>query len=321
LRDLGDAEAAFIQVTGTPEPDLFHGLDPRRVTAKDKELTALTQEVVLGGRVAWTMVAAPNPGWATQIFGEPDLDRLWDVVGTALRLDEEDVVRAWWDHSAILQSRAAALTARGFDAVHYFAGGTDLTVGLDAQHLWVGGATEHDGAVPFIRNLPTEEVFTSPDRRRAEGVMRLTRPLVMQAAQTVVEGLVVTLEDGRIVDATASRGLDAVLAELDSDEGARHLGEVSLVEESSRMRQAGVVFHDTLYDENTGCHVAWGMGYPDCLKDGLTMTPDQRADAGLNTATVHTDVVIGGPGVDVDGILADGTAVPIIRDDAWALPA
>ena len=243
------------------------------------------------------------------------------MVGTALRLDEEDVVRAWWDHSAILQSRAAALTARGFDAVHYFGGGTDLTVGLDAQHLWVGGATEHDGAVPFIPNLPTEEVFTSPDRRRAEGVMRLTRPLVMQAAQTVVEDLVVTLEDGRIVDATASRRLDAVLAELDSDEGARHLGEVSLVEGSSRVRQAGVVFHDTLYDENTGCHVAWGMGFPHCLKGGLEMTPAQRADAGLNWATVHTDVVIGGPGVDVDGILPDGTAVPIIRDDAWALPA
>jgi aminopeptidase len=220
-----------------------------------------------------------------------------------------------------LSTRAAALTARGFDAVHYIGGGTDLTVGLDPQHQWVGGASERDGAVPFIPNLPTEEVYTSPDRRRAEGVMRLTRPLVMQAAQTVVEDLVLTLEGGRIVDATATRGLDAVLAELDSDQGARHLGEVSLVEVSSRVRQAGVVFHDTLYDENTGCHVAWGMGFPDCLRGGLAMTFAERANAGLNTATVHTDVVIGGPGVDVDGILPDGTAVPIIREDAWALPA
>ena len=205
--------------------------------------------------------------------------------------------------------------------MHYVGGGTDLMVGLDPQRRWVDGATEPDGAALFVPNLPTEEVFTSPDRRRAEGVMRLTRPLVMQAAQTVVEDLVVTLENGRIVHATASRGLDAVLAELESDDGARHLGEASLVEGSSRVRQAGVVFHDTLYDENTGCHVAWWMGFPHCLKGGLEMTPAQRADAGLNWATVHTDVVIGGPGVDVDGILPDGTAVPIIRDDAWALPA
>lgn len=318
--DLADAHGAHIRLTGSGEPDLFEGLDPARVSERDKDYIALTQRVLFSGDVAWTIAAAPNPGWAAQIFGEPDVERLWAAIGTALRLDDADLVETWWAHSATLQARAAAMTARGFDAIHYIGGGTDLTVGLNPAHQWVGGAVERPQGAPFIPNLPTEEVFTSPDRDRADGVMRLTRPLVLQQAQTVVEDLVLRLEGGRIVDATASRGLAAVLAQLDSDDGARHLGEVSLVEGSSRVRQAGVVFHNTLYDENTGCHVAWGMGFPHCLKGGPTMTADDRAAAGLNSASVHTDVVIGGPGIDVDGILSDGTTVPVIREDAWALP-
>ena len=151
--------------------------------------------------------------------------------------------------------------------------------------------------------------------------MRLTRPLVMARAGAVVEDLVVTFAGGRIVDVDASRGVEAVRAQLDSDDGARSLGEVSLVEGSSRVRAAGVVFHDSLYDENTGCHVAWGQGFPYCLRGGLEMSPEQRAAAGLNASSVHTDVVIGGPGVEVDGLYPDGRTVPIIRDDAWALPA
>ncbi len=320
LADLAADGGAYIRLTGSPEPDLFDGLDPRRISLVDTAFAAELRRHLLGGGVAWTIVAAPNPGWARQVFGTPDVERLWSAVGTALRLDDDDLCQTWWDHSTLLQGRARALTAKGFDAVRYHGNGTDLTVGLDPRHRWVGGATETTAGVPFIPNLPTEEVFTSPDRRRADGVMRLTRPLVMPRARAVVEDLVVTLAGGRVVDVTASRGLDAVRAELEVDEGARSLGEVSLVEGSSRVRAAGVVFHDTLYDENTGCHVAWGQGFPNCLEGGLGMTDEERAAAGLNTSAVHTDVVIGGPGVDVDGLHADGSTVPIIREDAWALP-
>jgi aminopeptidase len=168
-------------------------------------------------------------------------------------------------------------------------------------------------------NLPTEEVFTSPDRRRADGVVRLTRPLVMPRAGVLVEGLELRFADGRIVDARADRGGDAVVAELDADEGARSLGEVALVDRTSRIREAGVVFRNTLYDENAGSHLAWGQSLPTAVEGGTDRDADDLFELGLNRSAVHTDVVIGGPGIDVDAITASAEVVPVIRDDSWVL--
>jgi aminopeptidase len=166
--------------------------------------------------------------------------------------------------------------------------------------------------VVFAPNIPTEEVFSSPDPRRAEGVVRLTRPLLMPSTGIMVEGLTLTFEDGRIVEATADRGEEAVLAELDSHPNARRLGEVALVDRTSRVREAGVVFHDTLYDENAGAHLAWGQAFPFCMPEGAT--PEM-----FNVAPVHTDVVVGGPGVSITGITGLGERIPLIVDDAWAI--
>jgi len=273
----------------------------------------------MSGHVTWTIVAAPNAGWATQVFGEPDLEALWDKVSVVMRLDEPDPVAAWRAREAELTARASALDALGLDAVRYHGEGTDLTVGLLADHVWTGGGMTTLDGVDYMPNMPTEEVFTSPHRDRADGVIRLTRPLVLGTG-SLVEGLVVTFAGGRIVDVHADSGVDLVQAQLDTDEGARHLGEVSLVDGTSRVRAAGVVFHDTLYDENAGCHVAWGTGFPFAIPGGLAMTQEERDALGLNVSTVHTDVVVGGPGVSVDGIRADGSVVPVITDDAWVLP-
>ncbi|HEX6936685.1 MAG TPA: aminopeptidase [Actinomycetes bacterium] len=320
IREAGEQGTAILTLTGSADPHLFDDIAPERLAAMPLELANLSRQVMLGGDVSWAVVAAPNPGWAEQVFGAPDVERLWEAVSVAMRLDSVDVVKEWREHSERLQARARALEVLDLDTIRYHGEGTDLTAGLVPGCRWVSGSIASKSGVEFMPNLPTEEVFTSPDRRRADGTIRLTRPLVMPRAGVVVEGLVVRFEGGRAVDVTAESNAEAVRAELDADEGARSLGEVSLVDGSSKVREAGVVFHNTLYDENAGCHVAWGQGFPMAVPDGQSLGSDELFDLGINRSAVHTDVVVGGPGVDVTGTTRDGREVAIIADDAWVLP-
>jgi aminopeptidase len=266
--------------------------------------------------VRWNIVAAPNPGWAQQVFGEPDTERLWAAVSTAMRLDEPDPVAAWQERAATLTARAKALDRLDLTHVHYVSDGTDLTVGLVPDSRWTGGGLDDANGFAYMPNIPTEEVFTSPDRRIADGRIRLTKPVIVN--NQLVEGLNVTFEGGRITDVTATTGADVVRAQLETDAGARSLGEVSLVDKDSRIAKAGIVFHNTLFDENAACHVAWGQSFPFSVEGGTDMTDDDRFSLGLNRSTVHTDVVIGGEGMTVSATGPKGT-VDIIRDDEWVL--
>jgi aminopeptidase len=322
LIEWGERGTALIRLTGDPDAGGMSDLDPRRVAAlPSRELASMQQALITSGRIPWTIVAAPNEGWAREVFGVPDLDRLWAAVGVALRLDTADPVAAWRERLATLRDRASALTRLGADAVRFRGPGTDLTLGLLPGGRWLAGGITTPSGIEFVPNLPTEEVFTSPDRRRADGVVRATAPLVLPGTSGLVRGLRFRIEAGRIVEVEADEGADLVRAQLARDPQASSLGEVSMVDGSSSVRRAGVTFHDTLFDENAGCHIAYGAAFPTVLPGGEDMTAEERLAAGLNDCPIHTDVVVGGPAVDADAVLSDGTIVPIIARDAWVLPS
>lgn len=309
---------ATIFVTGAADPELLADLDQRRVQrtraveAGRKMLDAENRRLI-----QWTIVGYPNAGWAASIFGEPDVERLWEAVATATRLDEPDPVAAWREHIATLTRRAEALTARGFDAVRFRGPGTDLTIGLIPGHRWLTAAEVTVAGVPHVVNMPTEEVYTTPDRRRADGVVRSTLPLALGG--TVVRDLELRLEGGRVVDVRATTGAEAVRESMASDPGAASLGEVALVDGDSRVRETGIVFLDTLFDENATSHIAYGQGIHVALPRGGDLPTEALEELGYNDSLVHTDFMVGGPEVDVFGVEPDGAEVPIIRADAWVL--
>jgi aminopeptidase len=305
-----------ITLVGDPDPHLLDDVDPAKAAAIPVEEARAYREAITGQQLRWTVVAAPNPGWAQQVFGEPDLERLWEAVATAMRLDEPDPVASWRERTAELATRARALDALDLTEVRYRGADTDLTVGLVPNARWTGGSMDDPDGVTYMPNIPTEEVFTSPDRRRADGVISLTKPVIIGGV--VVEGLKVTFCGGRITDVTATSGVEIVRAQLDTDEGARSLGEVSLVDRDSRIAKAGLLFHNMLFDENAACHVAWGQSFAFAVADGLAKSNEERYEIGLNRSAVHTDVVIGGAGLTVTGTGPNGTA-EIIRDDEWVL--
>lgn len=315
----GERRTAFVDIVGEPDPDLFAGLDPRRVALSTvPELRRAYWDAFDKGLMPWTIVAFPTPGWAEQVFGEPDVARLWDAIRATVRLDEPDPVAAWSEHVGLLQARAAQLNERRFDAVRFRGPGTDLTVGLLPQSKWMAAGSETNWGCFYVPNLPTEEVFTTPDRRRTEGTVRASQPLVLLGG-TVVTDLQVTFSNGRITDVTAATGADEVRAEVALDEGASMLGEVALVDDTSRVGRAGITFWSTLFDENAASHIAYGTAVMAAVD--LDGTPDdaELADLGINRSQAHTDFMIGSPEVEVDGIEPGGTAVPIMRENVWQL--
>ncbi|HEU5214250.1 MAG TPA: aminopeptidase [Gaiellaceae bacterium] len=301
---------ASIGTTGRPDSQLLADLDGDRIgRAVKKEIAEIVQRQHRENTVNWCGVGAPNEGWAKQVFGEPDVERLWEKVAFCMRLDEPDPVEAWREHIERLEARAASLTALRPDALHYRGPGTDLTVGLLPTARWGSARFRTSGGIDYVANMPTEEIFTTPDSRRAEGTIRSSLPLSLNGQ--IVRGLQLTFEDGRIVGLEAEQGADLVRSQIATNENADRLGELALVTKESRVGQSGTLFFDTLFDENATCHIAYGMG--------LAYAFDGEPDEGSNVCDIHIDFMVGGPELDVDAVLADGTEVPLIREETWQL--
>ena len=303
---------ALLGTAGDPEPELLADLDGDRVgRAFPREMAELRRQQHRDQSVNWCGVGAPTEGWARQVLGEPDVERLWELVAFCFRLDEDDPVAAWRDHLDQLDARAAALTERRPDALRYRGPETDFTVGLLPSARWGSARFRTAGGIDYVANMPTEEIFTTPDSRRAEGTLRSSVPLSLGGQ--LIRDLQLTFEDGRIVQVEAEAGADVVRTHLANIENSDRLGELALVTKESRVGQTGELFYNTLFDENATCHIAYGFGLPYAF--------DGEPDEGMNVSNIHVDFMVGGPELEVDALLPDGTAVPLIRNEEWQLAA
>jgi aminopeptidase len=304
-------------------PDIYDGLDPERLGAMQRGHLENWQEVSLNvtrNAINWCVVAAAAPAWAAKIF--PDLpeeeamQKLWQAIFETTRAVEPDPVAAWEQHIKNMRKRADYMQARKFTALHYKSDKTDFTLGLPNGHKWISAQSMAENGVPFTANMPTEEIFTLPDRQRADGVVHSTFPL--SYGGSLIDDFTVTFENGRIVKVTAKKN-EAMLQKLvDTDEGSHSLGEVALVPVSSPIARRGHLFYNTLFDENASCHIAIGRAYRFTLIGGEELTDDEFNAAGGNTSITHVDFMIGSPQMDIDGIREDDTREPVMRSGEWA---
>ena len=321
LEEQSEQGSAFLTLLA-PDPDLFDGVATERLTTTRRATArAMARFAEATSKLAhpWSVGAIATRAWARKVH--PDLSEsdalaaLWRYIFTATRIDQPDPLQAWRDHIAQLKTHLDDLNRQRFTRLHYRAPGTDLAIDLPAGHLWVGGGANAHKGNTFVPNIPTEEVFSLPAREGVNGEVSSTMPLEYNGG--MIEGIRLTLQDGRIVAYSATRGEDALKSIIETDEGSHYLGEVALVPNDSPVN-TGTPVYNTLFDENAACHIAIGRAYPICIEGGETMTPDELAAHGVNRSDAHVDFMIGSAELDIDGETASGERVPVFRHGMWA---
>lgn len=314
--------AAFLKIE-SEDPEVMKGVDPTRIAEWARTTQTAVKEYMdrlMSNKNSWCIAAIPSAAWARKVFPalseEKANEKLWEEILKAVRADREDPVAAWNEHKENLKRSMDFMRSNNFKLLHYKNSiGTDLRVELPDGHVWLGGSEYTKDNIEFIANMPTEEIFTLPQKSGVNGKVVSTKPLSYNGS--IIDKFSMTLKDGKIVDYTAEKGYDALKGIIETDEGSHYLGEVALVQNDSPISKSGILFFNTLFDENASCHLAIGRAYP-CLKNAANMTEEELERAGVNNSLMHVDFMIGSPDLEITGITAEGKEVPVFRNGNFA---
>ncbi|ATO29313.1 aminopeptidase [Bacillus atrophaeus] len=319
---LAEKGAAFISVVSS-SPDLLKGIESKRIAAFQKaagKALHTYRQYIQSDKVSWTVIGAPSAGWASKVFPghseEEAIQLLWEEIFNTTRVNEENPVQAWKEHDQTLHEKVDHLNAKHYSALHYQAEGTDLTIELPKKHVWAGAGSINENGNEFMANMPTEEVFTLPQKDGVNGTVSSTKPL--SYGGNIIDNFTLTFKNGRIVDIKAEKGEDILKELVETDEGSHYLGEVALVPYDSPISKSDILFYNTLFDENASNHLAIGSAYAFNIEGGKQMSREELVKEGLNESITHVDFMIGSKDMSIDGITADGKREPVFRNGNWA---
>ena len=316
-----DKNMAIISISAG-DPNIYAGVDPEKLQAKaiaNKKATTYFYDAMMSNGMRWLVISVPTVAWAKKVFPNDSdsvaVDKLWDAIATTMRLGEENPTEAWSNHIATLNRRAKFLNEHNFDYIHMTsANGTDLKVGLAIGHIWTAAEEKAKDGIPFTANMPTEEIFTAPHKYKVDGVVKNALPLVNNG--NVIDSFSLTFKDGKVVDYSAEVGYDALKNIIDTDEGSRHIGEIALIGKKSPISQLGIMFFNTLFDENASCHLALGKAYPTTVHNGTAMTKEELDEIGVNDSLEHCDFMIGSKDMKIVGV-KEGKETVLFLDGEW----
>ncbi|PKR77188.1 aminopeptidase [Halalkalibacillus sediminis] len=307
-----------------PNPDLLEGIDAEKIAKASKasgEALSEFRSYMMNDRVQWSIVSVPTDKWAKKIFPDKDTEEgvseLWDQIFKIVRVDQDDPIEAWKQHNQTLYTIRDYLNNKQYEALEYESENAQLRIELPEGHIWAGGGAKAETGAEFNPNMPTEEVFTAPHRDGVNGTVKNTKPLNYNG--NLIDGFELKFENGKVVSYEAETGYDTLKHLLEADEGAVRLGEVALVPHSSPISQSGLIFFNTLYDENASCHLALGEAYPTNVKNGEKMSKDELKENGINTSLIHEDFMIGSADLKVYGVTKEGNKEAIIENGDWAI--
>lgn len=318
-----DNGASFISISAS-DPSLFKGIDSKKISSSSKAKSIALRnysDKLMNNENAWCVISLPTKAWASKVFKDISEDeainKLWDAIFSVMRLNSEDPNKAWQNHCDNLKENIKKLQDYNFEKLIFKNSlGTNLELELAPNHIWSGGSEFTKDSVEFIANMPTEEIFTTPKRDGINGVVYSTKPL--NYGGNLINNFSFTFKDGKIIDFTAEEGFDSLKELLDTDDGARYLGEVALVPYDSPISNSNILFYNTLFDENASCHLAVGKAYPSCIKGGEDMNDEELLNASSNISLTHVDFMIGSKDLDILGITQDGKEIQVFKDGNFA---